>query len=98
GRESARTIGSRPCISSEALPMQPAFTKVRRSMMPSGWIAPILPDRTRASRSDYASASLVYNPSWPALFIALFIDDDNLVSCGYTFASTQTTQGAGRGG
>src|SRR5580700_8561640 len=98
GRESARANGSRPGISSEALPMQPAFTKVRRSMIPSGLIAPICQTEPRGSRPDYASASLVYNSPGAALFSALFIEDDNLVACRYTFASTQTTQRPGRGG
>src|SRR6266852_684089 len=61
GAASARISGSSPCISSEALPMQPALTNARRSM---SWF-PIrslrLPSEPQKQRSDYDSGDLLYN-------------------------------------
>src|SRR5579872_131550 len=55
GGTSARTIGSSPCISSEALPMQPALTNVRRSMSRFPIQSRQHPGSKPKSRSDYDS-------------------------------------------
>src|SRR5215475_2382559 len=81
GTESARIIGSSPCISSEALPMQPAFTKVRRSMISSGLRSASL--GLEAQRRD--QITIVGLPFTTAVVTHRY--GDNLVVSRYTFAS-----------
>src|SRR6266496_16565 len=58
GADSARIPGSNPCISSEALPMQPALTKVRRSIRGFPDLG-LTPSNDKKPRSDYASGDLL---------------------------------------